>query len=301
MSVAVTTPSAGGSGGQAAGAQQVRELEGIARRLRREIVEMTTRAGSGHPSSSMSCIDILVALYCGGVLRHDAQRPHWNERDRLILSKGHASPALYAILSERGFFPKKDLNTLRQIGSPLEGHPNMRRLAGVEASTGSLGQGLSIGLGHAFAGRVDGLGYRTYVVTGDGEMDEGQVWEALMSAAHFRVDTLTLIVDHNKAQQSNLLEKVLDYRPLADKLRAFQWHVEEVDGHDMGAVLAALERVRAVKGRPQAIVAHTVKGKGVSFVEADWTYHGRPIAKDDLARALDELKDPSRGSGHAGG
>jgi transketolase len=299
MSVALTPPAQGagtgtnqGAGaGRPADAAQVRELESIARRLRREIVEMTTRANSGHPSSSMSAIDVRVALYCGGVLRHDAGRPHWEDRDRFILSKGHASPALYAILSERGYFPKEDLATLRRIGSPLEGHPNMRRLAGVEASTGSLGQGLSIGLGHAFAGRVDGKDFRTYVMTGDGEMDEGQVWEAIMAAAHFRVDTLTLIVDHNKAQQSNILERVLDYRPLAEKLRAFQWHTEEVDGHDMGALLGALERARAVKGRPQAIVAHTVKGKGVSFMEADWTYHGRPVAKDDLSRALEELKD----------
>ena len=266
------------------------ELESIARRLRRDIVEMTTTANSGHPSSSMSAIDIIVALYCGGILRHDPKRPDWPERDRFILSKGHASPALYAILAERGYFPHAELGTFRKLGSRMEGHPNMRRVPGVEASTGSLGQGLSIGLGHALAARVDGLDYRAYVVTGDGEMEEGQVWEALMAAPHLRVDNLTLIVDHNKAQQSNLLERVMDYRPLADKLRAFHWHVEEIDGHDMPAVMAALETVRQVKGRPQAIVAHTVKGKGVSFVEADWTYHGRPISKEDLPRALAELK-----------
>ncbi|MGH2350091.1 MAG: transketolase [Chloroflexota bacterium] len=269
----------------------VDELVATARRLRRDIVEMTTRAGSGHPSSSMSAIDILVALYCGGVLRHDPQRPDNPDRDRFIMSKGHASPGLYAILAERGYFAHDLLDTLRQIGSPLEGHPNMRRLPGVEASTGSLGQGLSIGLGHALAARIDGRHYRTYVMTGDGEIEEGQVWEALMSAAHLRVDGLTLIVDHNKAQQSNLVERVLDYRPLADKLRAFHWHVEEIDGHDMPAILAALTRVRSVPGRPQAIVAHTVKGKGVSFVEADWTYHGRAVTKDDLPRALAELTD----------
>ncbi|HEX2035335.1 MAG TPA: transketolase [Chloroflexota bacterium] len=272
-------------------APPVAELIAIARRLRRDILTMTTRAGSGHPSSSMSAIDILVALYCGGILRHDPQHPHDPDRDRFIMSKGHASPGLYAILAERGYFPHELLDTLRQIDSPLEGHPNMRRLAGVEASTGSLGQGLSIGLGHALAARIDGRTYRTYVMTGDGEMDEGQVWEGLMSAAHLRVDSLTLIVDHNQAQQSNLLERVLDYRPLAEKLRAFHWHVEEIDGHDMPAILEALARVRTIAGRPQAIVAHTVKGKGVSFVEADWTYHGRAISKDDLPRALEELKD----------
>ncbi len=265
------------------------QLEAIARRLRRDIIEMTTRAGSGHPSSSMSAIDILVALYCGGVLRHDPHHPQWPDRDRFILSKGHAAPALYAILAERGYFPREQLSTLRRLDSPLEGHPNMRRVPGVEASTGSLGQGLSIGLGHALAGRLDGRGYRTYVMTGDGEMDEGQVWEALMAGAQLRVETLTLIVDHNKAQQSNLLERVIDYRPLAQKLRAFHWHVEEIDGHDMRAILDALDRVRAVRGRPQAIVAHTVKGKGVSFVEADWSYHGKALTPEEAARALAEL------------
>jgi transketolase len=270
---------------------RVDELKAIARRLRRDIVEMTTLAGSGHPSSSLSAIDIIVALYLGGILRHNPKDPRWPDRDRFILSKGHAAPALYAILAECGYFPREALKTLRRIGSPLEGHPNMRRLPGVEASTGSLGQGLSIGLGHALAARLDGRAYRTWVMTGDGEMDEGQVWEALMAAAHLRVDNLTLIVDHNKAQQSNLVERVIDYRPLAEKLRAFHWHVEEIDGHDMAAILATLARVSAITGRPQAIVAHTVKGKGVSFVETDWTYHGRPISKEDLPRALEELQD----------
>lgn len=274
-----------------AGRARVDELQGIARRLRRDIVKMTTTAGSGHPSSSMSAIDVITALYCGGFLKHDPERPDWPDRDRFILSKGHAAPALYAILAERGYIQHSDLSTLRQIGSALEGHPNMRRVPGVEASTGSLGQGLSIGLGHALAGRIDGRDFRTYVMTGDGEMDEGQIWEALMSAAHMRVDTLTLIIDHNKAQQSNLLERVLDYRPLTEKLRAFQWHVEEIDGHDMRQVVQALEAVRSVSGRPQAIVAHTVKGKGVSFVEADWTYHGKPLTEDEQKRALEELKD----------
>lgn len=271
-----------------AAAVNVEELEQIARRLRRAIIDMTTIAGSGHPSSSMSAIDVMVALYCR-VMQHDPQRPNWPDRDRFILSKGHAAPALYAVLAETGYFPKQELETLRQIGSRLEGHPNMRRLPGVEASTGSLGQGLSIGLGHAFGGRVDGRSYRTYVMCGDGEMDEGQVWEALMAAPHFNVDTLTLIVDHNKAQQSGLVERVMDYRPLADKLRAFHWYVEEIDGHDMRAILPALERVRAISGRPQAIVAHTIKGKGVSFVEADWSYHGKPLTEEERERAYKEL------------
>ncbi|GDX70626.1 transketolase [Chloroflexota bacterium] len=265
-------------------------LSSTARRLREDIIAMTTRAASGHPSSSMSAIDIMVALYKGGILNLDPSHPSAPDRDRFILSKGHAAPALYAVLAEHGVISHESLDTLRVIGSPLEGHPNMRRLAGVEASTGSLGQGLSIGLGHAFAGRLDGHGYRTYVMCGDGEMQEGQVWEAIMSAAHFNADNLTLIVDHNGAQQSNLLPRVIDYRPLAAKLRAFEWHVEEIDGHDMPAILTAFHSVRAVKGRPQAIVAHTVKGKGVSFVEADWAYHGKPLTASEQVRAFAELR-----------
>jgi transketolase len=284
-------PSGDSAAPAAPAAPDVEHLVATARRLRRDILTMTTRAGSGHPSSSISAIDVITALYCGGFLRHDPRRPQDPDRDRFILSKGHASPALYAILAERGYFERELLDTLRQTGSPLEGHPNMRRLPGVEASTGSLGQGLSIGLGHALAARADGRPSRVYVMTGDGEVDEGQVWEAIMAGAHHRVDNLTLIVDHNQAQQSNLLERVLDYRPLAEKLRAFQWHVEEIDGHEMPAIVGALERVRQIKGQPQAIVAHTVKGKGVSFVEADWTYHGRAVSKEDLPRALAELAD----------
>jgi transketolase len=237
----------------------------------------------------MSAIDILVALYRGGILSLDPTNPRDPNRDRFILSKGHAAPALYAILAEHGVIDHASLDNLRLIDSPLEGHPNMRRLPGVEASTGSLGQGLSIGLGHALAGRLDGRRFRTYVMCGDGEMQEGQVWEAIMAAAHYRVDTLTLLVDHNGAQQSNLVARVIDYRPLAAKLLAFDWHVEEIDGHDMSAILAALASTRATSGRPQAIVAHTVKGKGVSFVEADWTYHGKPLTTGERDRAHAEL------------
>lgn len=265
------------------------DLRAVATRLRRDIIDMTTRAGSGHPSSSMSAIDILVALYRGGILRLDPAHPHAPDRDRFILSKGHAAPALYAILAEHGVIAHSTLATLREIGSPLEGHPNMRRLPGIEASTGSLGQGLSIGLGHALAGRMDGLAFRTYVMCGDGEMQEGQVWEAIMAASHFGLENLTLIVDHNGAQQSNILPRVIDYRPLAAKLQAFDWHVEEVDGHDIGAVLQAFDVARGTHGRPQAIVAHTVKGKGVSFVEADWGYHGKPLTPSERDRAFAEL------------
>lgn len=257
-----------------------------AKKIRRHIIEMTTAAGSGHPSSALSAVEIMTALYFGGLLRHDSSRPDWPDRDRFILSKGHAAPILYAVLAERGYIGVDQLNTLRRIGSPLEGHPNMRRLPGIEASTGSLGQGLSIGLGHALAGRVDQRDCRVYVLLGDGEVQEGQVWEAAMAAAHYRVDSLTAIVDHNKAQQTNLVERVMDYRPLAAKWKAFQWHVEEVDGHNQGDVWRALKNVRTVPGRPQVLIAHTVKGKGIPWVERDYTYHGKPLSPEEAERGL---------------
>lgn len=280
----MTTPSTA-----AAESTSQQDLRGIARTIRRHILEMTTTAGSGHPSSSLSAVEILTVLFFDGVLRHDPADPAWPDRDRFILSKGHAAPVIYAVLAERGYFPTEWLGRLRKLDSPLEGHPNMLRVPGLEASTGSLGQGLSIGLGHALAGRLDGKSYRVYVLLGDGENDEGQVWEAAMAAAHHRVENLTAIVDHNKAQQSGTIEQIMDHRPLAAKWRAFGWHVEEIDGHDLAAVRAALDAARVVEGRPSCIVAHTVKGKGVSFMERDWTYHGRPAPPQDLARALEEV------------
>jgi transketolase len=265
-------------------------LRDRAREMRRLILKSTTAAGSGHPSSSMSATEILVALYFGGILRYDPKNPQWPDRDRFIMSKGHASPGLYAALALAGYFPIEDLMTLRQIGSPLEGHPNMRRLPGVEASTGSLGQGLSIGLGAALAARLDGRPSRVYVMLGDGEIQEGQVWEAAMSAAKYKTDNLTAIVDRNGYQQSQSVATVMpSEEPLPDKWRAFGWHVLDIDGHDLEAVLGALREAQGVAGRPTVVIAHTVKGKGVSFVEADWTYHGRAITAKDLERALEEI------------
>jgi transketolase len=266
--------------------EQLREK---ARIIQKEIVESTTAAGSGHPSSSLSAVQLLVGLYFGGVLRYDAKRPDWPERDRFILSKGHASPILYALLAEAGYISPDLLPTLRKLGSPLEGHPNKRRVPGVEASTGSLGQGLSIGLGHALAARVDKLSYRVYVLLGDGECDEGQVWEAAMAAHHHRVDNLTAIVDNNRMQQSGMVEDVMNHLPLADKFRAFGWHTLEIDGHDQAAVMEAYDEARRTKGQPTAIVAHTVKGKGISFMEKDFTWHGRAMNKEQAAEALKEL------------
>jgi transketolase len=266
------------------------ELETITRRLRRDIVTATTKAGSGHPSTSLSMVELVTVLYFGGVLRYDPQDPHNRERDRFILSKGHGSPGLYAVLAEAGYFPVEELMTLRQLGSPLEGHPNMNRLAGVEASTGSLGQGLSIGIGHALAARIDGLGFRVYVMTGDGETEEGQIWEALMFAGNRGVDNLTWILDRNSYQQTDSVDHVESLDPLEEKVRAFGWEVRAIDGHSLQEVAGAFEWARGVRGKPQAILAHTIKGKGVSLLEAEpWKWHGKPIPPADEAKALEEI------------
>lgn len=273
-------------------ARSLPELNDISWRLSRQIIEMTTRAESGHPSSSLSAIDILTALYCGGVMRYDSTMPNWPERDRFILSKGHAAPGLYAILAEAGYFDAALLQTLRQIDSPVEGHPNMRRLPGVEASTGSLGQGLSIGLGHALAARLDGYHYRVYVMIGDGESDEGQIWEAAMAAAKYGVSNLTAILDYNRYQQTGPVHEVMPaLEPIVSKWQAFGWHTREIDGHDLQAILDALAAARHVNDRPQMIVAHTKKGKGLSPFEKDRTSHkhGVPLKPDEARVALAEL------------
>lgn len=267
-----------------------RDLAEIARTLRSHIVTATTKAGSGHPSSSLSMVEILAALYFGGVLRYDPANPQDPERDRFILSKGHGAPGLYAVLAEAGYFGVDELTTLRELGSPLEGHPNMCRLPGVEASTGSLGQGLSIGIGHALAARIDGRGYRVYVMTGDGEMGEGQVWEALMHAGNERLANLTLIVDRNRYQQTGAVADIQPLDPLPDKLEAFNWAVTEVDGHSLEDVARAFDWARGIDDRPQAIVANTVKGKGVALLEAkQGGFHGKPIPPDEEAKVLEEI------------
>lgn len=265
------------------------ELRDLARRLRREVLIMTSEAGSGHPSSSFSAVEILTQLYFGGILRYNPQQPDWPDRDRFILSKGHAAPILYAVLAEAGYFPKDELKTLRRLGSPLEGHPNMRRLPGVEASTGSLGQGLSIGLGHALAARLDGRDYQVYVMLGDGEIQEGQVWEAAMAAAHQKVNNLIAIVDNNGYQQTSAVSQVTDPALYDDKWAAFGWKVLEIDGHDLGQVRDVLIAARDEKSGPVVIIAHTVKGKGLKVFEEDFTWHGRALPKDKLAEALEEL------------
>lgn len=265
-------------------------LAALTRTLRADIVRSTTAAASGHPSSSLSMVELLTVLYFGGVLRYDPKQPHDPGRDRFILSKGHGAPGLYAVLAEAGFFPREELMTLRQLGSPLEGHPNMCRLAGVEASTGSLGQGLSIGIGHALAGRLDGLDYRVYVITGDGETEEGQFWEAVMYAGNHGLDNLTLIVDHNGYQQTGAVADIQPMDPYESKLTAFGWAVRTIDGHSLDEVAGAFDWARATTGKPQAIVARTVKGKGVSLLEAKpGGWHGKPIPSEEEARALEEI------------
>ena len=265
-------------------------LEEITRRMRRHIITSTSAAGSGHPSSSLSMVELLTVLYFGGVLRYDPETPHDPERDRFILSKGHGSPGLYSVLAEAGYFPIEELTSFRKLGSPLEGHPNMCRLAGVEASTGSLGQGLSIGLGHALAAKLDGSDFRVYVIVGDGESEEGQVWEAVMFAGNHGLDNLTLIVDRNGYQQTAAVDDVEPLDPLEEKLNAFHWQVRSIDGHSLSEVADAFEWARGVKDRPQAILARTIKGKGVSYLEErQSSFHGKPLPPEEEARALEEI------------
>lgn len=268
------------------------KLQRISHKLSQQIIEITTKAGSGHPSSSLSMIDILTGLYFSGVMNYDPKRPDWPERDRFILSKGHGAPGLYVTLAEAGYFDPALLPTLRETDSPIEGHPNMRVLPGVEASTGSLGQGLSIGLGHALAARVDGRHYRVYVLIGDGESDEGQIWEATMAAAKYQVDNLTLILDYNKFQQTGPIEEVMPaLTPPGDKWRAFGWYTHEIDGHDMNKVVSSLEMMKSVVNQPQIIIANTKKGKGLSPFEANDInrLHGKALSEDQAKTAIAEL------------
>lgn len=266
----------------------IRDLEAKAKTIRRDIISMLAAAGSGHPGGSLSSVEIVTALYFH-VMRLKPEEPLWQNRDRFILSKGHAAPLLYAALAERGFFPVDELLTLRKLGSRLQGHPSWGMLPGVEASTGSLGQGLSIGLGLALAGRLDQRDYRVYVLLGDGESQEGQVWEAAMAAAHYRAGNLTAILDYNGLQIDGPVEKVMSPLPLPDKWRSFGWEVWEVDGHDFQDLLTAFEWAQGVNDRPSMIIAHTIKGKGVSFMEGMVDWHGKAPDKKLADQALEEI------------
>ncbi|HET8546551.1 MAG TPA: transketolase [Bryobacteraceae bacterium] len=268
----------------------VAELQAICRRVRRDIVEMITAAKSGHPGGSLSAVEIMVTLLFD-VARHDPSNPKWAGRDHVILSKGHAAPVLYSVMAEAGYpdTPKHELNTLRKLGSMYQGHPDVRFIPSLEASTGSLGQGLSVGLGMALAARLDGRPSRTFVILGDGESQEGQIWEAAMFGSYHKVDNIVAIVDYNKIQLDGFVKDIMDLEPLAAKWRAFGWHTLELDGHDIAALQAAFAEAAATRGRPTAIVAHTVKGKGVSFMENNPKYHGIAPTDKELELALQEI------------
>ena len=248
---------------------------------------MLCEAGSGHPGGSLSAADIIAALYFR-IMKHDPENPGWPDRDRFIMSKGHAVPIVYAAMARTGYFPVDELMTLRKLNSRLQGHPSVKDLPGLEASTGSLGQGLSIGLGMALASRLDGRDNAVYVMLGDGEIQEGQVWEAAMSAAHYRLDNVVAILDRNGYQLDGSTGEIMNVDPVVDKWKAFGWRVLDIDGHNMQQVVHALEAARE-PGRPTIIVAHTVKGKGVSFMENNNEYHGKAPSPEEMERALKEL------------
>lgn len=269
------------------------DLVALTRRARVDIIRMIEAAGSGHPGGSLSIIDVLAVLYTK-FLKHDPKRPDWSDRDRVILSKGHACPALYTMMAYTGYFPVEKLMTLRKLGSPLQGHPDRLRLPGIEASTGSLGQGLSIAVGMAIAAKMDKKDYRTYCILGDGELQEGQCWEAFMSAPKFGLDNLTAIVDANNGQIDGPVNEVMDIEPLKEKFLAFKWDVVTIDGHNLDQIEKAFKEVRTVKGRPQVIIARTVKGKGVSFMEHAIAWHGSAPKKEDADRAVAEINGGKR-------
>ncbi|MFQ5956433.1 MAG: transketolase [Candidatus Brocadiales bacterium] len=263
-------------------------LEGKAKKVRTHIIRMLAKAGSGHPGGSLSAADLIVGLYYGK-LRHDPENPDWPDRDRFVLSKGHSCPALYAVLAEMGYFPVSELDTLRQFGSRLQGHPDCHLTPGIEISSGSLGQGLSVGLGMALAAKIDKKDYRVYVMLGDGEIEEGQVWEAAMAASHYGLDNLCAILDNNGLQIDGPINAVMSPLPIPEKWLAFGWNVIEIDGHDMVKILKAYDEVETLEGKPTIIIAKTVKGKGVSFMEGEVDWHGKAPNQEQAEKALAEL------------
>lgn len=270
-------------------APDLQVLKEKARELRLEVLDITTDVSSGHVSSSYSCVEILVALYFGSILRYRPDEPDWPERDRFILSKGHAAPIFYAVLAHAGYFDRQELCGLRTVDCRAEGHPVEGTLPGIETTSGSLGKGISVALGHVLAGRLDGINYRVYVLLGDGECQEGQIWESAMAAAHFKADNVIAIVDYNKYQETGPVSREMALEPFVEKWRAFGWHVAEVDGHDIGALIETLKAAQQVEGQPVVIVAHTVKGKSISFVEADYRFHGKALSPEQAAKAREEI------------
>lgn len=264
------------------------KLKATANTIRQDIIKMLTESNSGHPGGSLSATDIITSLYFSE-MRLDVNNPKWEDRDRFVLSKGHAAPALYAALAEKGYFDKAELMTLRKINSMLQGHPNMHDTPGVDMSTGSLGQGISAANGMAIAGKLDKKDFRVYALLGDGELEEGQVWEAAMSAAHYKLDNLTAFVDYNGLQIDGKITDVMNPEPIADKFKAFGWNVVSIDGHSYEEIFDAIDKSKACKGKPTMIVAHTIKGKGVSFMENAAGWHGNAPNKEQCEIALREL------------
>jgi transketolase len=269
---------------------QLKTLADKARRIRIDILKMLTESGSGHTGGSLSAADIATALYFYK-LKYDPKKPDWKGRDYFVLSKGHAAPLLYTVLAHAGFFEHAELCTLRKLGSRLQGHPDSKCLPGVEISTGSLGQGLSVANGIALAHKVDKVPNRVYALLGDGELQEGQVWEAAMTAAHYQLDNLCALIDNNGLQIDGPVERVMGVEPIADKWRAFGWNVIEIDGHDMAKIVTALDMAETVKRKPTAIVCRTVKGKGSTVFEGKVEFHGTTPSKEELAIALKELSE----------
>ncbi|WP_278682208.1 transketolase [Paraclostridium bifermentans] len=263
-------------------------LNGIARNIRRNIVTMIHSSKSGHPGGSLSAVEILTSLYFDE-MNVDSRNPKMEDRDRFVLSKGHAAPVLYSTLAEKGYFDKAELNSLRKIGAMLQGHPDMKGIPGVEMSTGSLGQGFSVACGMAMASKLDNAPWRVYTLLGDGEIQEGIVWEAAMSAAHYKLDNLVAFLDYNGLQIDGEVEKVMNVGPAMDKFKSFGWNVIEIDGHDFDQIFAALDMAKETVGKPTMIIAKTVKGKGVSFMENNAGWHGTAPSDSDLEKALQEL------------
>jgi transketolase len=272
------------------------ELRAIAKRTRLRIIRMLEEAGSGHPGGSLSAVEIVTALYFAR-LRHKPAEPGWPQRDRFVISKGHGVPVVYAAMAEAGYIKESELATLRKIDSRLQGHPDHVRLPGIEAATGSLGQGLSVAVGMAFASRLDGAPYRVYCLLGDGECQAGQVWEAAMTAGKYGLDVLTAIVDYNKVQLDGRVGDIMDLEPFRAKWESFNWATQEIDGNDLAAVLAALDVAAKTTGRPSVIIAHTTKGKGVSFMEGNFQWHGKAPSHEEALRAIAEIEGRG-GAGH---
>ena len=272
--------------------EKLNELKSVCKDLRKSILKMTHAANSGHPGGSLSATEILTVLYFA-IMKHDPHNPNWNERDRLVISKGHATPLVYSILAKAGYYKGDDLLTFRRLGSPYQGHIDRLKAPGIEASTGSLGHGSSLAIGMALGSRLDKLTNRVYLLNSDGELQEGSTWEAIMSASHYRLGNLTAIVDRNRIQLDGWTEETMTLEPINKKYEAFGWHVQEIDGHDMNQIYDAILKTHEIgikEFRPCVIIAHTVKGKGVSFMEDEVKWHGVAPNDEELAKALQEIE-----------